>query len=81
MAIKVELLSAKDRNPEQFPTIRKWVGPGADSYRLIVLFLNQNEGIALSDNNLERIGKISEDWVDPYSSDWAPCTITLSSED
>lgn len=68
--------------PDQFPALRQWVrehtADGAVHGPLIVLFLDQTTGIALSGVPVERIGK-QENWVNYRNPCWAPVSITISS--
>lgn len=67
----------------EFPTLRRWIGEisVAQNARgtLVVLFTSSNRGVALSGVPANRIGCEAR-WSDHNGPEWAPASITITSE-
>lgn len=85
MSIKVTVSSNQDSTNRTYPVLRMWgrdttITSEGEYGPLVVLFTSIGRGIALSGKPPELIGR-NEEWIDCDSAKWAPCTITLNSED
>lgn len=83
MAIKVTLEKTEQPEPT-FPALRMWradIGKEEtlDYGPLVVLFVSNDVGVALSGKDSRHIG-IADEWVSIDNTDaWVPCSINLSS--
>ena len=87
MSITSKVTTHKPKITLDYPVLRMFIGNVSEKNEeqklepLVVLFTSLDKGIALAGVEAKRIGQ-SETWID-WSNEkmWAPCLITLISED